>query len=142
MQRRHFIKSSCNFCLLAGSGSLLAELVACSPGYQVLKTEIVNDEIKVPVESFAKSALQLIRPIGWVYDIAVEKKPDNTYRAMLLQCTHQNNQLFSNGHGYTCNLHGSQFDKDGHVKKGPAENPLKQFKTIADKDKLIIRLKP
>jgi Rieske Fe-S protein len=141
MQRRKFIKSSCNFCLLATSGFLLTELAACSPGYQVLKTEALNDEILVPVDRFNQSPLQFVRPKGWLYDIAVQRKQDNTYEALLLQCTHQNNQLTPNSHGYTCNLHGSQFDKDGKVTKGPAENSLKKYKTIVDNDKLIIHLK-
>ena len=141
MQRRKFIKSSCNFCLLATSGFLLTELSACSPAHQVLKTEVVNDEIAIPTDGFNQSALQFVRPKGWLYDIAVQRKQDNTYEALLLQCTHQNNQLVPNGHGYTCNLHGSQFDKNGKATKGPAENSLKKYNTVLDKDKLIIYLK-
>lgn len=141
MQRRQFIKSSCNACLLAGAGYLLSELAACSPAYSIIKTEIVNDEIQVPLASLSQSALQLVRPKGWLYDIAVQRKQDNTYEALLLQCTHQNNQLAPNGNGYTCDLHGSKFDKDGKVIKGPAEKPLKQYKTIINNDKLLIHLK-
>lgn len=141
MQRRQFIRSSCNFCLLAGTGFLLTELAACSPAYQLIKAEVVNDEIQIPVDGFTLSSLQFVRPKGWLYDIAVQKTADNNYEALLLQCTHQNNQLSPNGHGYTCSLHGSQFDKDGKVVKGPAENPLKRYNTNIDKDKLVIHLK-
>ncbi|HSZ86036.1 MAG TPA: Rieske (2Fe-2S) protein [Puia sp.] len=141
MQRRQFLKSSCNFCLLAGSGVLLAELASCSPAYAVIKTEVVNNQIQIPVAGFAQSSLQFVRPKGWYYDIAVQKKDNDNYEALLLQCTHQSNQLTPNGHGYTCNLHGSQFNNDGAVTKGPAEKSLKKYPVAIEHENLIINLK-
>jgi Rieske Fe-S protein len=70
----------------------------------------------------------------------VQKKDDH-YEALLMQCTHQNNQLTPTGNGFTCSLHGSQFNKDGIVTKGPAENRLKKFSTSVNLDQLIIHLK-
>lgn len=142
MERRKFIKSSCNFCLLAATGYFLSELSACSPAsYKVIKTEIVNNSIEIPLASFSESNFQFVRPKGWYYDIAVQKKEQDVYDALLMQCTHQNNQLFPTGNGYVCNLHGSQFDKTGKVTKGPAEIPLKHYSTSVEQDKLIIHLK-
>jgi Rieske Fe-S protein len=141
MERRQFVKSSCNFCLLAATGYFLSELTACSPGYKVIKTEIINNKVEIPLASFSQSNFQFIRPKGWYYDIAVQKKEQNVYEALLMQCTHQNNQLIPTGNGYVCNLHGSQYNKDGRVTKGPAENPLRQYSTSVEQDKLIIHLK-
>ena len=140
MERRKFIKSSCNVCLLAASGFFLSELSACSPAYKIIKSEIVNDSVQMPLSAFAQSPFLLLRPKGWYYDIAVQKK-DDQYEALLLQCTHQNNQLVPTGNGFTCSLHGSQFNKEGIVTKGPAENPLKKFSTSVNQDQLIIHLK-
>ena len=66
---------------------------------------------------------------------------DNSFEALLLQCTHQANQLTPNGNGYTCSLHGSQFDKNGNVTKGPAERTLKHYPVSVGQDKLSIQLK-
>jgi hypothetical protein len=74
MERRQFIRSSCNFCLLTAAGILLSDLSACSPAYQVFRTEVINDEITVPLASFPQTGLQFVRPKGWYYDIAVQKK--------------------------------------------------------------------
>jgi len=101
----------------------------------------VNDTIQIPLSSFGQSSFQLVRPSGWYYDIAVEKKNEGLYESMLLQCTHQRNQLVPAGNGYFCSLHGSQFDKEGNVIKGPAENSLKKYNTTIEQDKLIIHLK-
>ncbi|PWT78328.1 MAG: hypothetical protein C5B59_02005 [Bacteroidetes bacterium] len=141
MERRQFIKSSCQACLLGASGVLLAELVACSPGYQIIKTEVVDNSLDVPLSAFAQSNIQFVRPRGWSYDLVVQKKADDHFESMLLQCTHQQNQVVPTGNGFLCHLHGSQYDKDGNVTKGPAELPLRKFKTEIQKDKLIIHLK-
>jgi Rieske Fe-S protein len=142
MKRRAFIKSSCNLCLLGTAGYFLSQLAACSPAsYSVFKTEVINDEIKVPLTNFTQSSVQFVRPKGWYYDIAVQKNGDNQYEALLMKCTHQDNQLTPTGSGYTCSLHGSQFDKEGHATKGPAEQPLKTYRTSISKDQLTIYTK-
>jgi Rieske Fe-S protein len=138
--RRQFLRSSCNFCLLAAGGFLLSELAACSPGSKVLKLPVAGNDLQVPLTAFS-GPLLLVRPSGWYYDIAVRKTEEGPYEALLLQCTHQQNQLVITPQGYKCNLHGSQFDENGRVLKGPAERPLKRFDTTLNKDQLIIHLK-
>ena len=142
MQRRQFIKTSCNACLLLAAGSVLFNSTGCTPvKYAVIKANPVNDIIEIPIEVFNQSSLQIVRPKDWYYDIAVQKKNDNTYTALLLQCTHQDNQLNVTGNGYHCSLHGSVFNKDGDVQKGPAETSLHQYATILNNNKLTIHLK-
>ncbi|MFT3936926.1 MAG: Rieske (2Fe-2S) protein [Chitinophagaceae bacterium] len=140
MERKEFIKTTCNICLLGAAGILLPQLIGCSPGASVYKTAIANNKLEVPANLFDKAALQLVRPQGWYYDIAVQKNENNTYSALLLKCTHQDNQLTMSGNGYQCSLHGSQFDKAGKVKKGPAEIPLKSYETTIIDNRIIINL--
>jgi len=143
MQRRHFLKSSCNICLLGAAGFALPKLTGCSPALHstgVYKATIVGNAVEIPLVLFEKTSLQIVRPLGWFYDIAVEKRANNTYAALLLQCTHQDNQLTASGTGYSCSLHGSQFDKNGNVLKGPAEDPLRQYKTTIGNNTLIIEV--
>jgi Rieske Fe-S protein len=139
MDRRNFIGSSCKLCLLAASGILVTESLACNPAYQVIKSDVINNSIQVPLSAFDQPGLKIIRPSGWVYDIAVNKN-ENGFEALLLQCSHQQNQLIPTGKGYICNLHGSNFDPHGNVTKGPAELPLKKYQTQIEQGNLIIRL--
>jgi len=137
MKRNDFIHASCSFCLLSASG-LLATLSSCSPAaFPIFKTEVADKKISVPLKLFDQAPLQIVRPKDLFYDIAVQKK-DNVYTALQLLCTHQQNQLTVTGSGYTCNLHGSQFDRSGNVRKGPAERPLRQLKTTVANDTLLI----
>ena len=143
MERREFLKSSCNVCLMLTAGLILPMLPGCGPAaYQVIHSEIRNDQIEIPLSSFTQqSPLQLVRPNGWLYAIAVRKKEDNTWSALLLKCTHQDNQLTASGSGFSCSLHGSAFNTAGAVTKGPAERPLKQYPVTADQTNLTIHLK-
>ena len=85
--------------------------------------------------------MQLVRPNGWFFDIAVEKKGENNYLALLLQCTHQENQITPMGKdGFYCSLHGSKFDTDGNVRKGPAEQRLERYRTYVNNNDLIIEV--
>lgn len=141
MKRRKFIKSTCNICLLGAAGFFTAQLAGCGPGaFPVFKTDVNDKKITVPVSLFEKSPLQIVRPKNLFYDIAVQKKEDNSYSALLLLCTHQQNQLTLTGNGYNCSLHGSNFDKNGNVTKGPAERPLQSFSTTVSGNNLIIQI--
>jgi Rieske Fe-S protein len=143
MERRAFIKASCNICGLLGTGFILPSLAGCGPAaYKVIHAEIRDDRIEIPLGGFAQSPLQLVRPAGWFYSIAVRKHEDNTYSAHLLKCTHQDNQLTPSGNGgYTCSLHGSTFNPEGRVTKGPAERALRSYPVTVNQTNLIIYVK-
>ncbi|MEP7251100.1 MAG: Rieske 2Fe-2S domain-containing protein [Ginsengibacter sp.] len=141
MERRKFIRSTCNVCLIGAAGFIAAQLSACSPSsFSIYKATVKGKKILVPLNRFEKSPLQIVRPAGLYYDIAVQKQNEGNYEALALLCTHQQNQLTVTGNGYTCSLHGSNFDKDGNVTKGPAERPLQQFMTSVSGDNLIIQI--
>lgn len=141
MERRRFLQSSCNLCILAATGCFLPGLSSCSPAaMKALQTDVNNNIISLPLNSISASGLQIIHPKKSLYDIAVQKKPDGSYEALLLQCTHQENQLTVTSNGYKCSLHGSQFDKDGNVTHGPAAEPLRRYKTNIENEELHIYL--
>jgi Rieske Fe-S protein len=129
MHRRKFISSSCKICLLGAVGYSLLQQESCAPVSSVYKTSINDGNLNVPLDLFTKNTVQIVRPNGWYYDVAVQKNADDSYTALLLQCSHQSNQLTVSSTGYHCTLHGSDFDKQGNVKKGPAEQPLYRFET-------------
>ncbi len=141
MERRKFLESACKACLLAGAGILISELSACSPSAKVLKLPVTDNTISIPITEFANSPLQLVLPAGWLYTIAVRQTSPEQYEALLMKCTHQQNQLISTGNGFQCTLHGSRFNPEGQVLKGPAETPLKKFTTLVEQGQLIVQLK-
>ena len=143
MQRKDFLKKACRICLLGTGVSSVIDLAGCSPAVanNLLKPEVIDNKIQVPLHIFDKDPQQIISPKKYPFEIAVEKKSDNTFRALLLKCTHQENQLTPTGNGFTCSVHGSRFDKEGSVLTGPAEYSLQQLKTIIIQNNLFIQLK-
>jgi Rieske Fe-S protein len=106
----------------------------------VYKTQVAGDKVIVPQNLFATSDFQLIQPKGMYYNIGLKKEKDCTYTALLLRCTHADNQLIPAGNGFKCTLHGSAFDKEGHVTNGPAARPLKKYQTQIQSDQIIIHI--
>ncbi len=140
MDRKEFLKSGCTACLCAAAAMLLPATQGCSPAYSVFNTVPVSNKIEVPLSLFEKGSLQLVRPKGWLYDIAVQKKTDGTFDALLMQCTHMENQLTPAQNGFSCSLHGSRFAADGKVLKGPAEINLRKYNTVINNSSVIITI--
>jgi Rieske Fe-S protein len=140
MDRRKFVKQSCSLCLAAGSGMLIGSLASCGTALPVYKTSIADHKVAVPVTLFANSDFQLIQPKDLYYNIGLKKEQDGTYTALLLRCTHADNQLITAGNGFKCTLHGSAFDNEGRVTNGPAERPLKKYQTQVESNQIIIHI--
>ncbi len=144
MKRSEFLKLSCTGCMLGAAGLLSAStlLSSCSPkaGSAVYKTPVTDQKMAVPLEQLALKPVTIVRGGGMEYDVAVHKKEDGQYEALLLRCTHFSNPLISNGSTYSCNLHGSEFDAEGRVKKGPASKPLTQLPCTITENNLIIHI--
>ena len=141
IERRKFLTSTCKACLFAGAGVLITDLTACNTSSRIMQLPITQDSVRFPLTAFAKESIQLVRPEGWYYDIAVRKTGTDQFDALLLECTHQQNQLIMNSNGFKCSLHGSQFNLNGQVVKGPAERALKKLSTTLDQGQLTIYLK-
>lgn len=144
MQRRAFIKGACRICLLgAAAGTMATDLMSCNPKISMgpaFSPAIKNNEVEIPLSLFESNPVEIISPQKFEYEIAVEKKGNESFDALLLKCTHYSNQLTTTGNGYTCSLHGSKFDKKGNVLNGPADQPLQHLKTQVRNNFLYIQL--
>ncbi len=127
MNRRNFIQQSCFACIAAGAGISMLSLSSCS-STQVITAVPENNNIKLDLAAFGPDAKAvLLRTKQLEHDILVLKL-EKSYRAIYLQCSHQNNPVNYNSGGIVCNTHGSQFDLEGSPKVGPADKRLKRFK--------------
>jgi Rieske Fe-S protein len=139
MERKEFIKKSCTLCLAIGAGWGIIELSACAH-LPMFKAELKDNKVAVPLSLFASGSLQIMSVKGVEYDIALRKEKDNSYTALLMRCTHADNQLASTGSGFVCSLHGSTFDEEGAVTQGPAEASMKRYPTSVTDTNIIITL--
>lgn len=141
MNRKEFIKGSCGICVALSSGLVVSAILSsCKTQLGVIKTSSKDNKITIPLAEFEKADFKLVRVSNYNYDLAIQKKPDGTYSVLVLECTHAGQPLTKTGSNYYCTLHGSQFDHDGHVTKGPAAHDLKRLPATSEKDSLIIQL--
>lgn len=63
---------------------------------------------------------------------AVKRTGAATFLALSRACTHQGTPVELSGSGFVCPNHGSQFDTDGHVTLGPANQNLPTLATSYD----------
>ncbi len=139
MDRRKFISSSCSLCIAVGAGVVVQSLSACKPT-QIYKTTAVASQIKVPLSLFAETDIQLLNVENIDFEIILRKISDGNFSALKLICTHAENPLSVSGKNFLCSLHGSLFDENGEVIKGPAENPLKKFNTQVSQEEIVITI--
>lgn len=140
MDRRNFVKQSCSLCLAVGSGMLVGSLASCASTFPVYKASLSDNKIEVPVSLFLTSNFQIIQVKSLYYNIGLKKEKEGNYTALLLRCTHADNQLTPIGNGFKCTLHGSTFDNEGQVTNGPAVHALKRYVTEVLSDQIIIHL--
>ncbi|MES2134281.1 MAG: Rieske 2Fe-2S domain-containing protein [Bacteroidota bacterium] len=141
MLRRDFIKTTCVTCAgVLGGGALLSMLNSCAP-LPVIKTSSKDKTLLIPESSFAdKQNLLIIKNSNFDFDILLVKKKDNTYNALYMQCSHENQPLSATKSGLFCSSHGSAFNLEGEVTVQPATKPLKKFKTQIENNNIIIYL--
>lgn len=77
---------------------------------------------------------------GINYPVIIYRNPNDSYKAILLRCSHQGAELSVNGDILTCSAHGSEFSKNGEVIQGPAEQQLTAFKVETDTENIYIQL--
>lgn len=111
--RRTFIAK---VALLLGSGGLLWRFL--TPGLPVRRTVLVSVlKSDIPPQGalvYRDQQLALLRDGGGVY-------------ALSLVCTHLGCTVTVSSESLSCPCHGSEFDRQGRVLKGPADRALQRF---------------
>lgn len=146
MDRKEFIKTCGLVCL--GGGVMGLMLQSCSTP-SIVSGSLAGENMMVPLSSFEELKNNQIQYRKYIlvhhpqlrYPIYVFRLYDDNYSAVLLQCTHQGNEVSVNGDRLHCSSHGSEFDQQGMVKNGPATEPLRSFKVTIENQQLAISLK-
>lgn len=146
MDRKEFIKTCGMACL--GGLSLAAILQSCSTGQHFAKSDIVGNQLRVPLTEFTLDKkgqavnrdYVVVRSEKLNFPIYLRKLSDTDYSAVWMECTHQGAELSAHGDYLTCPSHGSEFDKLGKVTQGPAQADLRKFKTSVDSQYIYISL--
>ncbi|MBV6406164.1 MAG: Rieske (2Fe-2S) protein [Flavobacteriales bacterium] len=142
MDRRHFLLAGCKACAALAAVPALASLESCSTGKSAAGSTalaVENGVLSVPVASLS-NGVGMISAKGLDDKLYISKGADGTYKALVLHCPHKGGPVKPSGDKLICNWHGSVFDMDGKVTKGPAQEGLKVYPVEVAGDVLKVRV--
>ena len=108
-----------------------------SNGITVMKSEFTYLKKDQPVQR----DYIIVKNNAIEFPIYVYRFSDENYSAVLMKCSHQGNELQASGDHLHCTAHGSEFNNNGIMTQGPAEDNLRTFKVNTNGDKLFIDLR-
>lgn len=147
MNRKEFITKCTYACM---DGLLVPSLLQSCSSLNLIQTNEVDAKIEgsdllVPLASFGdnenKKLYIVARHPDLRYPICVYRFSETEYTALLMACTHQGTELQVFGEKLECPAHGSEFNNQGAVENGPAEESLRSFPIQIEAEVLKISLK-
>ena len=136
MKRRSFL-------VLAGGALAGASLPGCAAFVATTVTP-VDGVIRLTIRNFPQlqqpGGYLKIRPAGSEVPLYVLNQSERGFTVVSSICTHLQCTINVEGSALRCPCHGSEFDREGNVRRGPAARPLDRFPaTVTDAGELVIR---
>lgn len=125
--------------LALGVPGLLPLLQGCAR-FNMVYSGVEGSRLIVSRESLGASAFALVEAPGLTFPIYLYRHEGDHYSAVLTRCMHRGCQVEpANGH-LVCPCHGSEYDNEGGILKGPTELPLIRYTVVADAENIYIEL--
>ncbi len=106
----------------------------------VLRGVVEEDKIRIPKADVTAKPFVVVETASLRYPIYVAADSTGQWKALGLRCTHRGCEVQPGETLLICPCHGSEYNRDGTVVQGPAENPLQQFKVTVDENHLTIHV--
>ena len=138
MNRREFLRSL----PVLPSGVLLgvsALVLSACGGMPYLAPRGSGNRLVVAAAHVPEAGVLPQRP-GMEHPVFLHGTEQGEYTALLVRCTHQGCQPDPVGDRFICPCHGSEFDLEGAVLRGPAERPLPRFRVAREGEDLVVTL--
>lgn len=134
--RREFMRSGAAalaIVMLPGCASLVTRPVPLDNGRIRLSLR-QHPELGEP-----RGSLRLM-PDGWSDPLFLLALEGGGYAALSSICTHRGCTVDLGGPGLACPCHGSQYDREGQVTRGPASRALTRYPVRVSGDELVIEV--
>lgn len=136
MDRKKFIK-------LASAGAVCGVMAGVLEGcttYRYVESNREGAMLGINKTAFDDHLFVMVRNPQRSAPIYLRKHSDDTYDAILLECTHRGCSVNPSEDTLSCPCHGSRFDSRGNVLEGPARDNLYTYQVITDEEKIYIKL--
>jgi cytochrome b6-f complex iron-sulfur subunit len=134
--RRGFVRTGAaaiTAALLPGCASLVTRGVPLENGLVRLSLR------QHPELAEARGSVRLL-PDGWEDPLYLVALDDGGFAAVSSICTHRGCTVDLGGPGFACPCHGSQYDREGKVMRGPASRALARYPVRVNGDEMVIEV--
>lgn len=136
MRRREFVQ--------AAAGALAVTALPGCAAFVATAVTPANGEIRLTLRNFAQlerpGGYLKIRPVGSETALYVLAAGGGRYAVLSPICTHLQCTVNVEGGALRCPCHGSTFDLEGKVLRGPAVQPLRRYPaSVTEEGELVIR---
>ncbi|MBK6341598.1 MAG: Rieske 2Fe-2S domain-containing protein [Flavobacteriales bacterium] len=138
MQRRDFLRSACQACAAMALIPVAATLEGCASTAKALT--VTDGVLNVPLDALGNGNSTVVRANGLANKLMISKRSDGSYTALELNCPHKGGPIKEKEGQLVCGWHGSAFDLEGKLLKGPSKSGLKTYPVDADGSMLRVRL--
>lgn len=137
MERRQFIAT----CAAGGAALLLGGCVAMVTHPVPMQAGRIRLQLAAYPDLGKPNGAIKILPSGAAEPIYVLATDSAEYQALSPICTHRGCTVDVQGPRLVCPCHGSTYDRDGTVLRGPAERPLTRYAVTREGDTLVIEVR-
>lgn len=134
MERREFIAT----CAIGGATLLLGGCVAMVTHPVPMQAGRIRLSLAAYPDLGKPNGAIKVLPAGGSEPIYVLAHENGEFRALSPICTHRGCTVDVQGARLVCPCHGSTYDRNGAVLRGPAERSLTRYEVTRDGDTLII----
>jgi cytochrome b6-f complex iron-sulfur subunit len=134
--RREFVRN--------GAAALAVVMLPACASLVSRQVPLENGRIRLslrqhPELSEPRASLRLM-PDGWDDPLFLFALEGGGYAAISSICTHRGCTVDLGGPGLACPCHGSQYDREGQVIRGPANRALTRYPVTVADDELLIEV--
>lgn len=128
--------------VISGTAALALTLLPSCASLVTRRVPLDNGRIRLslrqhPELAEPRGSLRLL-PDGWEDPVYLLVLDGGGFAAVSSVCTHRGCTVDLGGPGLACPCHGSQYDREGRVMRGPASRALARYPVHANADELII----
>lgn len=131
MNRKEFLKT---LAAAAAVAPLLSTLKACAPSAPIVYARLAEDKALVPASSLGDLSIagSYVKAYvsGHANPILLYQRENGELMAVLSTCSHSGCEVKKLRTKFECPCHGSEYDLQGNVLRGPAPEPLERFRVV------------
>jgi len=135
VNRRTFLKqTTAGTCACLGASVGLTSCVS----FVFVPHEVIDGRLVINKIDFGESNYVLVKVEQLPEAVFISKNDEGNYTAVLTKCTHKGCEVRPSANILLCPCHGSEYDLNGEVLEGPAEENLVSFKVETDEEKIYV----